>query len=70
MPKKLSLEIKVTTNQWLHNAHIVENLYGGYVDWEERFYQCPECGEPIYECDWSDEELEQLCPVCGLFEEE
>lgn len=49
---------------WERNAKIIINVYGGYVDWEERFYLCPECGEPIYECDW-DEELEKfLCPVC------
>lgn len=57
--------------QWEINAHIVEDVYGMHVDWEERFYECPECGEPIYECDWSAEDLEQeLCPVCGFIDEE
>ena len=56
---------------WEKNAIEVENVYGGYVDWEERFYNCPECDEPIYECDWSDEELkEHLCPVCEFNGEE
>lgn len=58
---------------WEENAKVVEEVYGGYVDWEERFYNCPECGEPIYECDWSNEELEAfICPVClfGAEEEE
>ena len=50
---------------WELNANIVEGAYGGYVNWEERFYICPECGEPIYECDWSDKKLyNMLCPVC------
>lgn len=50
---------------WEKNAYEVINIYGGYVDWEERFYLCPECGEPIYECDWTRDELEHyLCPVC------
>lgn len=50
---------------WEINAKAVENVYGGFVDWEERFYNCPECGEPIYECDWEDEDLGcYLCPVC------
>lgn len=57
--------------QWENNAHEVENIYGGYVDWKERFYECPECGEPIYECDWSNSELEKyLCPVCEFEGEE
>ena len=55
---------------WEDNAKTVERLYGSFVDWEERFYLCPECGEPIYECDWFDEDLEEtLCPICG-FEDE
>lgn len=56
---------------WENNAKTVEQLYGSFVDWEERFYLCPDCGEPIYECDWFDEDLkEMLCPVCGFSEEE
>jgi predicted RNA-binding Zn-ribbon protein involved in translation (DUF1610 family) len=52
-------------NQWEKNAKYVERVYGTYVDWEERFYECPECGEPVYECDWSDEELKDfICPIC------
>lgn len=56
---------------WEKNANEVFEIYGGYVDWEERFYECPECGEPIYECDWSDKELNKyLCPVCEFNGEE
>jgi len=52
-------------SKWEANAHHVESVYGCYVDWEERFYECPFCGEPVYECDWSEEELtEFICPVC------
>lgn len=51
--------------QWEKNAIEVRDTYGTHVDWEERFYECPECGEPIYECDWSERELEHyLCPIC------
>lgn len=55
---------------WEKLAVYLENAYGAYVDWEERFYICPECGEGIYECDWDDEEFcDYLCPVCELTEE-
>jgi len=55
---------------WAINARLVETVFGGYVDWNERFYNCPECEEPIYECDWSEDELMDLCPVCGFVEDE
>ena len=42
-----------------------------FVDWEERFYHCPECGEPVYEDDWYEEELEKfICPICEFNEED
>ena len=57
--------------QWEINAQEVEEVYGGYVDWEERFYLCPECDEPVYECDWTAEELKNfICPVCEMLHEE
>lgn len=56
---------------WKNNAKYVETVYGAYVDWEERFYTCPECGESIYECDWDTNDLcDALCPICGFTEEE
>ena len=56
---------------WESRAKYIERVYGGYVDWEERFYECPECGEPVYECDWSDTELRnEICPICGIPKEE
>lgn len=56
---------------WESNAKIVENVYGGQVDWQDEFFICPECGEPIYKCDWTPYELEvALCPVCDFVEED
>ena len=53
------------TTQWIENAKYVEKIYGTYVNWEDEFYICPFCEEPVYNCDWSDEELNHfLCPVC------
>ena len=54
---------------WEKVAHLVEANYGGYIDWDEGFFLCPECGEPIYECDWADSDLvngdeDFMCPVC------
>ena len=56
---------------WENNARYVERVYGAYVDWDERFYICPECEEPVYEDDWTENDLcDSLCPVCGWMEEE
>ena len=48
---------------WKEAAHLCETVYGTYVNWEERFFICPECDEPIYEEDWEDIDL-SFCPVC------
>lgn len=51
---------------WERNAEKVMYEYGCYIDWEERFYNCPTCGEPVYECDWTEEDLKHfICPICG-----
>lgn len=50
---------------WERNANHVAVTYGTHVDWEERFYECPSCGEPVYECDWQIEDLVKfICPIC------
>ena len=53
------------TRTWCEAAEYCEKVYGAYVDWDERFFECPECGEPIYECDW-DEHDWSICPVCDF----
>lgn len=59
------MERKKNMTQWERNAVEARDTYGAHVDWEERFYECPECGEPVYESDWSEKELGQfLCPIC------
>lgn len=56
---------------WEKNAKYVEQVYGAYVDWDERFYICPVCEESVYECDWNETKLSNfLCPVCEFNEEE
>ena len=51
-------------SEWKENADYVRDC-GGYVNYSERYYLCLECGEPIYEEDWTSGELvEFICPVC------
>lgn len=50
---------------WEENAKVIEEDFGVFVNWEERFYICPECGEPIYADDWTIDEFENfVCPIC------
>lgn len=51
--------------EWKDNAIYVEEECGAFVDYEEGFYICPECNEPVYECDWNARQLaEYVCPIC------
>ena len=49
---------------WEKIALLIDENYGTLVDLEERFFICPECGEPIYEEDWVDKDFTQICPIC------
>ena len=54
---------------WEKMAKYVEETYGGLVDWEEEFFECPECSDPIYKCDWDSSDLvtdggDFFCPIC------
>ena len=56
---------------WYYVAqYIIELVYNGYVDLDEEFFYCPECGEPIYKCDYPYIELGMICPVCELMSAE
>lgn len=50
---------------WEEAAAAIEEIYGGVVDYNERFFVCPECGEPIYEDDWLTCAF-ICCPICGF----
>lgn len=41
-------------NYWEEIAEKVAEDFGVMVDYEDRFFVCPECGEPIYEDDWKE----------------
>ena len=53
-------------NTWKDAAHYCCETFGSYVNWEEGFFLCPECGEPVYECDWEDYVYWGGCPICDL----
>ena len=55
---------------WEKVANFCAQVYGVFVDWDERFFECPECGEPIYEDDWPADALKNGCPVCEFEWEE
>ena len=54
---------------WESTAKMCEEVFGAYVDWEERFFHCPECGDVVYEVDWEDHDW-RICPICETVWEE
>ena len=48
---------------WNEAAEYCENEFGSYVDWDEEFFICPECGEPLYKEDYESHRW-AVCPVC------
>lgn len=57
--------------EWFEASKIIAEEYGAQVDYEEEFFICPECGEPIYKEDTAEFEtgIEDgntffICPVC------
>lgn len=55
---------------WEYVARYFVYMEGGYVDWEEEYYICPECEEPIYKCDYPIIDVGMICPVCEAEVEE
>ena len=60
---------KKRSYDWEALANYCQETYGIYVDWDERFFMCPNCEEPIYEYDWFHPDMfkhEYLieCPIC------
>lgn len=60
---------------WLEAAEYCEEVYGVFVCYDEeeenRYFICPECGEPLLACDWEDHDFD-TCPICEFewFEED
>jgi len=51
---------------WADAAKFCEKTFGSYIDWDEGFFICPECCEPIYESDWDDHDNWSRCPICDI----
>ena len=51
---------------WEQAAEYCYLTFGLQVDYEEGFFVCPECGEPIYEEDWGDCDF-SMCPICETY---
>ena len=58
--------------RWEDAAAYCEATCGIFVDWEERFFHCPECGEPLYGDDWSLDSTDGwgMCPICETYFED
>ena len=41
---------------WLQIAHLIEVNYDSLIDWNDRFFYCPKCHEPVYEDEWESED--------------
>ncbi len=54
-------------------AKYCEKTYGSHYEEDEAWFICPECQEPIYFDDWTEEETHGWsdCPICetNLYED-
>lgn len=57
--------------KWVDVAKLVDNGIAE-VDWEDKSFICPHCGEPILAEDWyympageCGDEVVPYCPICG-----
>lgn len=49
---------------WESAAEICSTVYGTEVDWEEEFFICPYCLEPVYYEDLYEDWNGIFCPIC------
>ena len=49
---------------WITALKYCVREFGVHFDMEDGFFECPECGEPIYQCDWEDHDDWSMCPIC------
>ena len=52
--------------RWKEAAKYCEEKYKVTADYGEKFFMCPECGEPIYASDYPSKKDWDECPVCDF----
>lgn len=50
-------------NGWEFNACYLRRTYHAHINWDERYYVCPFCGDRVYEDEWK-ETVWYICPFC------
>ena len=54
---------------WELAARAAEKDCGAEVNYNEEYFVCPECDEPIFSDDWESEDFMAagsiVCPICG-----
>jgi hypothetical protein len=49
--------------KWYEAAKYLEETYDTVVDYDQEYFICPECQEPIYFDDYP-EVPDEYCPIC------
>lgn len=55
---------------WERVATFIEKEFDTYINWEEEFFVCPECGDPVFKADYPMIEVGMLCPICEFAPDE
>lgn len=65
--------MRITNDYFKNIADYCSETYGSDTDINERYFVCPDCGEPIYDRDFSIDDFfadgpfgNAYCPVCGF----
>ena len=48
---------------WYEAAEYSEEVFGSYADYEGEYFNCCECGEPLYKGDFPNHDW-KTCPIC------
>lgn len=52
---------------WGYVANYIEDSYGEeYLNWDEHYFICPNCGTRIYQSDWQNHNDWEVCSNCNF----